>query len=84
MTLLKAFFVSGCRNGEEWAELRRKFHKKMLAPTNMKVYYPQFSDIAVDAVEYLRSLRDENAIVNDVRESVLGKWALECKYAIIV
>ena len=56
----------------------------MLAPTNVKVYYPQFSDVAVDAVEYLRSLRDENSIVNDVRDSVLGKWALECKYVIIM
>ena len=54
----------------------------MLAPMNMKMFYPQFSDVAVDAVEYIRSLRDENSIVNDVREEVLGKWALECKYAI--
>ena len=82
--MLKVASASGYRNGEEWAELRRKFHRKMLAPTNVKVYYPQFSDVAVDAVEYLRSLRDENSIVNDVRESVLGKWALECKYVIII
>jgi len=64
-------------NGEEWAELRRKFHKKMLAPINMKMFYPQFSDVAVDAVECIRRLRDENSIINDVREEVLGKWALE-------
>ena len=56
----------------------------MLAPTNMKAFYPLFSDIAVDAVEYLKGLRDENSIVNDVREEVIGKWALECKYAITV
>jgi len=64
-------------NGEEWAELRRKFHKKMLAPTSVKPFYPQFSDVALDAIEYLKSLRDENSIVKDVREEVLGKWALE-------
>jgi len=64
-------------NGEEWAELRRKFHKKMLAPASIKAFYPLFSDIAVDAVEYIKRLRDENSIVNDIREEVIGKWALE-------
>ena len=54
----------------------------MLAPINMKMFYPQFSDVAVDAVECIRRLRDENSIINDVREEVLGKWALECEYAI--
>ena len=52
----------------------------MLAPINVKVFYPLFSDVAIDAVDYLKSLRDENSIINDVREAVLGKWALECKY----
>ena len=52
----------------------------MLAPMNMKAFYPQFSDVAVDAIEYLKSRRDEKSIVNDVREEVLGKWALECEY----
>ena len=66
-------------NGEEWAELRRKFQKKMLAPMNVKPFYPLFSDVAVDAVEHLRSLRDENSIINDVCEEVVGRWALECK-----
>jgi len=64
-------------NGEEWAELRRKFQKKMLAPMNVKPFYPLFSDVAVDAVEHLRSLRDENSIINDVCEEVVGRWALE-------
>ena len=52
----------------------------MLAPMNVKPFYPLFSDVALDAIEYLKSLRDENSIVNDVREEVLGKWALECKH----
>ena len=52
----------------------------MLAPMNMKAFYPQFSDVAVDAIEYLKSLRDEKSIIKDVREEVLGKWALECEY----
>ena len=56
----------------------------MLAPASIKSFYPQFSDIAVDAVEYLKRLRDENSIVNDIREEVIGKWALECKYTIKV
>jgi len=64
-------------NGEEWAELRRKFNKKMLAPMHMKTYYPLFSDVAVEAIDFLKTLRDEKSIVNDVQEAVLGKWALE-------
>ena len=56
----------------------------MLAPTSVKPFYPQFSDVALDAIEYLKSLRDENSIVKDVREEVLGKWALECKYQLKV
>ena len=55
----------------------------MLSPVNVKVFYPLFSDVAVDAVDYLKSLRDENSVINDVREAVLGKWALECKYRMI-
>ena len=53
----------------------------MLAPMHVKTYYPLFSDVAVEAIEYLRSLRDEKSIVNDVQEEVLGKWALECEYS---
>ena len=68
------------RNGEEWAKLRRKLHKKMLSPVNLKVFYPLFSDVAIDAIDYLKGLRDENSVIYDVREEVLGKWALECKY----
>ena len=54
----------------------------MLVPANMKVFYPLFSDVAADAVDYLKSLRDENSVINDVREEVLGKWSLECKFLI--
>ena len=54
----------------------------MMVPAKVKVFYPLFSDVAVDAVDYLKSLRDENSVINDVREAVLGKWAVECKYFI--
>ena len=52
----------------------------MLAPVNVKVFYPLFSDVAIDAVDYLKGLRDEHSIITDVREEVLGKWAIECRY----
>ena len=52
----------------------------MLAPMHMKTYYPLFSDVAVEAIDFLKTLRDEKSIVNDVQEAVLGKWALECEY----
>ena len=54
----------------------------MLSPVNVKVFYPLFSDVAIDAVDYLKSLRGENSIIKDIHETVLGKWALECKYLV--
>ena len=51
----------------------------MLVPGNIKAFYPLFSDIAIEAVNLLRSMRDENSVVENVRDGVLGKWALECK-----
>ena len=74
-----SFSLLWSRNGEGWVKLRQKFHKKMLVPVYMKQFYPAFSDVAVDAVELLKSTRDENSIVKDVYNSVLGRWALECK-----
>ena len=55
----------------------------MLVPANVKVFYPLFSDVAIDAIDYLKGLRDENSVIKDVREEVLGKWTLECKYRTI-
>ena len=52
----------------------------MLSPGKVKVFYPLFSDVAVDAIDYLKSFRDENSVVNNIHEKILGKWALESKY----
>lgn len=42
------------------------------------MFYPSFNDLAVDAVELLKTMRDDDSIVNDVRHHVLGRWAVEC------
>ena len=64
--------------------MRRMFSKKMLQPVSIKKYYPTFSNVAVDAVQCLKKMRNEDMTITDVRNRLLGRWSLECKLLFVV
>eukprot|EP00795_Rhopilema_esculentum_P012775 gene12775-3508_t len=64
-------------NGEEWAALRKMLSEAMMKPINVKRFYPAFSSVALDAIDSINTIKDQNGIIQDIRESVLGKWSLE-------
>ncbi|XP_065051327.1 1,25-dihydroxyvitamin D(3) 24-hydroxylase, mitochondrial-like [Rhopilema esculentum] len=64
-------------NGEEWAALRKMLSGPMMKPINVKGFYPAFSSVALDAIDSINTIKGQDGIIQDFRESVLGKWSLE-------
>ena len=81
---LKLYFMNlsnyMLRNGEEWAALRKMLSEAMMKPINVKGFYPGFSSVALDALDSINTIKGQDGIIQNLRESVLGKWSLESMF----
>ncbi|XP_049960933.1 probable cytochrome P450 301a1, mitochondrial [Schistocerca serialis cubense] len=63
--------------GEKWLELRRKVNRPMMQPRSAKQYMAPIDSIALEFVDRMLDLRDENGKMPLDFKNELNKWALE-------
>ncbi|CAK1578092.1 unnamed protein product [Parnassius mnemosyne] len=64
-------------HGEQWKKLRSMVNPVILQPKTIKLYSTILDEVAVDMIERMRSIRDENNMIRGDLSEEMNLWALE-------